>query len=112
MSVYHSKPAEEDVSHQKISSHFLGPRAENYELFKSNIITILEEHQDSRLDYFPGDGVSIPMLYNFVHYLKLEIYLADNVMRYRNSSPREYRHHEPSEALRRSSPMRFGKQPI
>ena len=57
MSVYNSKPAEEDVSHQKISSYFLGPRAENYEYFKSNIISILEEHQDSRLDYFPNDGV-------------------------------------------------------
>lgn len=58
MAVYHSKPAEEDVSHQKISSFFLGPQAENYEFFKSNIIAILEEHQDSRLNYFPNDGVS------------------------------------------------------
>ena len=57
MAVYHSKPAEEDVSHQKISSFFLGPQAENYDFFKSNIIAILEEHQDSRHNYFPKDGV-------------------------------------------------------
>ena len=57
MAVYNKKPAAEDESHQKISSLFLGPRAENYEYFKSNILAILEEHQDSRLDYFPRDGV-------------------------------------------------------
>ena len=60
MVVYNRKPVEEDESHQKISSLFLGPRAENYDYFKSNIITILEEHQDSRLDYFPRDGVRFP----------------------------------------------------
>ena len=49
---------EDDTSHQKISSLFLGPRAENFEYLKSNLITILEEHQDTRLDYFPKDGVS------------------------------------------------------
>lgn len=58
MAVYHSKPAEEDVSHQKISSFFLGPQAENYEFFKSKIIAILEDHQASRLNYFPKDGVN------------------------------------------------------
>lgn len=57
MAVYNKKSATEDESHQKISSFFLGPRAENYDYFKSNIIAILEEHQDSRLDYFPRDGV-------------------------------------------------------
>ena len=57
MAVYNKKPASEDESHQKISSFFLGPRAENYDYFKSNIIAILEEHQDSRLDYFPSDVV-------------------------------------------------------
>jgi len=30
---------EEDASHQKVSSYFLGPRAENIEYLKSNIIT-------------------------------------------------------------------------
>ena len=78
MSVYHSKPAEEDVSHQKISSHFLGPRAENYELFKSNILAILEEHQDSRLDYFPSDGVSVPMLCTFVQFSIQVCVIADS----------------------------------
>ena len=57
MAVYNNKPASEDESHQRISPFFLGPRAENFEYFKSNIIAILEEHQDSRLDYFPHDGV-------------------------------------------------------
>ena len=60
MAVYTKKSSEEDESHQKISSFFLGPRAENYDYFKSNIIAILEEHQDSRLDYFPRDGVGFP----------------------------------------------------
>lgn len=35
---------EEDVSHQKIRSLFLGLRAENFDNLKSNSITILEEH--------------------------------------------------------------------
>ena len=57
MAVYHVEPAEEDVSNQKISSFFLVPRAENFEYLIANILTILEEHQDTRLDCFPGDGV-------------------------------------------------------
>ena len=77
MSVYHSKPAEEDVSHQKISSHFLGPRAENYEFFRSNILTILEEHRDSRLDYFPDDGVSVPMFCTFAQF-SMYVYIIAN----------------------------------
>ena len=51
------KPVKQDVSHQRISSYFLGPRAENYEFFKENIIQILDEQRDSRLNYFPEDGV-------------------------------------------------------
>ena len=54
----HSK-IEGDVSHQAISSYFLGPRAENFEYLRSNILTILEEQRESRLDYFPEDGVSV-----------------------------------------------------
>lgn len=57
----HSK-IEGDISHQAISSYFLGPRAENFENLKSNILTILEEQRDSRLDYFPEDGVSISFI--------------------------------------------------
>ena len=54
----HSK-VEGDASHQAISSYFLGPRAENFEYLRSNILTILEEQRDTRLDYFPQDGVSV-----------------------------------------------------
>ncbi|KAL8784727.1 MAG: hypothetical protein Q9213_003824 [Squamulea squamosa] len=54
--IYTSKAPEDDESHQMISSLFLGPHAENYEYFKSNIINILEATRDSRLNYFPEDG--------------------------------------------------------
>ncbi|KAL8967294.1 MAG: hypothetical protein Q9183_002988 [Haloplaca sp. 2 TL-2023] len=53
---YTSKPPEDDKSHQMISSLFLGPHAENYEYFKSNIITILEATRDARHNYYPEDG--------------------------------------------------------
>ena len=56
--IYTDVEPEEDESHQTISSYFLGPRAENYEYFKKNILEILEGHRDARLDYFPKDGVS------------------------------------------------------
>ncbi|KAL8725702.1 MAG: hypothetical protein Q9181_006313, partial [Wetmoreana brouardii] len=54
--IYTNKPPEDDESHQMISSLFLGPHAENYEYFKSNVITILEATRDARLNYFPEDG--------------------------------------------------------
>lgn len=57
MSIYNNIEPAEDESHQAISSYFLGPRAENYEFFKQNIIEILEGQRDARLDYFPRDGV-------------------------------------------------------
>lgn len=47
----------EDVSHQIISSYFLGPKAENHEFFKNNINAILDAQREARLDYFPQDGV-------------------------------------------------------
>ncbi|KAL8934252.1 MAG: hypothetical protein Q9216_005994, partial [Gyalolechia sp. 2 TL-2023] len=53
---YTTKNSEDDESHQMISSLFLGPHAENYEYFKSNIIAILEYTRDARLNYFPEDG--------------------------------------------------------
>jgi hypothetical protein len=46
-----------DVSHQIISSHFIGPRAENLDFFKENINNILEELYLARLNYYPEDGV-------------------------------------------------------
>ena len=57
MSVYNNIEPAEDESHQAISSYFLGPKAENYEFFKKNILEILEGQRDARLDYFPRDGV-------------------------------------------------------
>lgn len=56
--VYNYIDPEEDESHQKISSYFLGPKAENFEFFKKNILEILEGQRDARLDYYPRDGVS------------------------------------------------------
>ena len=64
MSKYNTKHSkvEGDASHQAISSYFLGPRAENFEYLRSNILTILEEQRETRLDYFPEDGVSDPIV--------------------------------------------------
>ncbi|KAI0436642.1 pyridoxal-dependent decarboxylase domain-containing protein [Xylaria telfairii] len=45
-----------DVSHQVISSYFIGPRAENLPYFKENIHIILEELEKARHNYFPEDG--------------------------------------------------------
>ncbi|KAK4693691.1 hypothetical protein P7C71_g3756, partial [Lecanoromycetidae sp. Uapishka_2] len=56
MSVYNNIEPSEDESHQAISSYFLGPKAENYEYFKQNILTILDGQRDARLDYYPRDG--------------------------------------------------------
>ncbi|KAI1080419.1 pyridoxal phosphate-dependent transferase [Whalleya microplaca] len=46
----------EDVSHQVISSYFIGPQAENLSYFKENIGIILEELQAARENYFKEDG--------------------------------------------------------
>ena len=58
MSIYNDIAPEEDESHQTISSYFLGPKAENYEFFKKNLLEILDGQRDARLDYFPRDGVN------------------------------------------------------
>lgn len=54
---YTEKESLGDVSHQVISSHFIGPQAENLPYFKKNIDTILEELRLARTSYFPKDGV-------------------------------------------------------
>ena len=54
---YTTKASHEDTSHQTICSLFLGPQAENFDYFKENVITILKEQRDARLNYFPEDGV-------------------------------------------------------
>ncbi|KAL8819057.1 MAG: hypothetical protein Q9191_007816, partial [Dirinaria sp. TL-2023a] len=82
MSIYNDVAPEEDESHQIISSYFLGPKAENYEFFKKNIIEILDGQKDARLDYFPRDGghmcmdVSMPSLFG---YFMTMIYNPNNV---------------------------------
>ena len=50
------EPAD-DETHQRISSYFLGPKAENWEFLLKNILVILEGQRDARLDYYPKDGV-------------------------------------------------------
>lgn len=47
-----------DLTHQAISSYFIGPQAENLGYFKDNISTILQELEDARKKYkFEGDQV-------------------------------------------------------
>ncbi|KAF3001603.1 hypothetical protein E8E14_005800 [Neopestalotiopsis sp. 37M] len=45
-----------DVSHQIISSYFIGPQAENLQYFEDNIHTVLEELRLARNKYYPEDG--------------------------------------------------------
>ena len=56
MSAYNTIDPAEDESHQRISSYFLGPKAENYDFFQKCLTEILEAQRDARLDYFPKDG--------------------------------------------------------
>lgn len=97
--IYTVKSPEEDTSHQAISSFFLGPHAENYDLFKENVLAILEGQKTARSNYYPKDGVkffaafcchTIPFLYLEVstrfwkletdfHYLILQIFISENV---------------------------------
>lgn len=50
-------PIGQDVSHEAISSYFIGPRAENLKEFRDNITTILDELQLAREQYFQEDVV-------------------------------------------------------
>ncbi|KAI1311839.1 pyridoxal-dependent decarboxylase domain-containing protein [Xylaria venustula] len=56
---YNATATHEDVSHQVISSYFIGPQAENLPYFKENISIILEELEKSRKKYYPEDGTFI-----------------------------------------------------
>ncbi|KAL4924073.1 uncharacterized protein BDV17DRAFT_295795 [Aspergillus undulatus] len=42
-----------DITHQAISSYFIGPEAENIDEFKTNIATVLSELEKARKRYFP-----------------------------------------------------------
>ena len=59
--IFSHKAAHEDVSHQAISSYFIGPQAENMPYFKDNITIILDKLVAARLRYFPQDGVSLSL---------------------------------------------------
>ncbi|CAN8102060.1 unnamed protein product [Discula destructiva] len=51
-----AKESHEDVSHQMISSLFIGPRAENLKFFRQNIDRLLNEVEKARKSYYPEDG--------------------------------------------------------
>lgn len=53
-----SEPSHEKSSYKAISSYFIGPQAENIELFKDHINVLLDQMVKTRKNYFPGDGVS------------------------------------------------------
>lgn len=55
-----------DVSHQAVSSYFIGPQAENMKFFRKNIDEILNQLEKSRVNYFPEDGVSLYHPYPFL----------------------------------------------
>lgn len=57
----------EDVSHQIISSYFIGPQAENLPFFERNIHIILKELRQARHKYFPEDGVGHPLPESYAH---------------------------------------------
>lgn len=56
-----SRKSQEDVSHQAISSYFIGPQAENLSYFKDNLNVILDSLKEARVQYFPDDGVHGPV---------------------------------------------------
>ena len=49
--VYTDKSGEEDISHEAISSWFLGPRAENLQYLKENVLAILDGQAAARSNY-------------------------------------------------------------
>lgn len=48
-----------DISHQAVCSYFIGPQAENMKFFRKNMDDILNQLEQSRVNYFPEDGVSL-----------------------------------------------------
>lgn len=48
-----------DISHQAVCSYFIGPQAENMKFFRKNMDEILNQLEQSRVNYFPEDGVSL-----------------------------------------------------
>lgn len=52
--------ASQPSSHEIVSSFFIGPKAENMDIFEKNIATILQSVYTARLNYqkkFPKDPV-------------------------------------------------------
>ena len=54
-----------DVSHQAVCSYFIGPQAENMKYFRKNMDEILNQLEQSRVNYFPEDGVSLHYTFHF-----------------------------------------------
>ena len=52
--------AAEDVTHQAVSSYFIGPLCENLPFFRKNVDNILNELFNARNAYFKEDQVGIP----------------------------------------------------
>ncbi|KAK7709317.1 hypothetical protein SLS64_006229 [Diaporthe eres] len=48
-----------DISHQAVCSYFIGPQAENMKFFRKNMDEILNQLEQSRVNYFPEDGAFI-----------------------------------------------------
>ncbi|KAI1630536.1 pyridoxal-dependent decarboxylase domain protein [Biscogniauxia mediterranea] len=76
-----------DVSHQVISSYFIGPQAENLKYFKKKIDIILGEHEQARQKYFSGDKTFIdsetqkaPAFQASVNRLRNAVQVASNML--------------------------------
>ncbi|KAI1110545.1 pyridoxal-dependent decarboxylase domain-containing protein [Nemania sp. NC0429] len=83
----------QDVSHQVISSYFIGPQAENLSYFEDNVHIILEELGKARQNYFPEDGKFIseevqktPAFVDSMNKLKRAVRKASHIMG-KNSIP-------------------------
>lgn len=50
-------PEKDDDTFNIVNSYFIGPKAANLPDFRVNINTILDELQETRLDYYPEDNV-------------------------------------------------------
>ena len=52
-----------DESFNIINSYFIGPKASNLPDFRANVNAILDELQETRLDYYPEDNVCFLFLF-------------------------------------------------
>lgn len=54
---------DDDDSFNIVNSYFIGPKAANLPDFRVNINTILDELQETRLDYYPEDNVYSSLIF-------------------------------------------------